>query len=65
MKQRQLIPQSVKDHLVGMAEGLVEVRPISPAIAWDLVLTQNMAVDLLNMASNMSPVPDPPVAADV
>ena len=62
MKQRKLIPQSVKDHMMGMAEGLVEVRPISPAIAWDLVLTQNMAVDLLNMASNMSPVPDPPVA---
>ncbi len=47
---------------MGMAEGLVEVRPISPAIAWDLVLTQNMAVDLLNMANNMSPVPNPPVA---
>ena len=57
-----LIPQSVKDHMVGMAEGLAEVRPISPAIAWDLVLTQNMAVDLLNMANNMSPVPDPLVA---
>ncbi|MBM4310197.1 MAG: hypothetical protein FJ119_04525 [Deltaproteobacteria bacterium] len=57
-----LIPQSVKDHMAGMAQGLVEVRPISPAIAWDLVLTQNMAVDLLNMARNMSPVPDPPVA---
>jgi hypothetical protein len=58
----QLIPQSVKDHMAGMAEGLVEVRPISPAIAWDLVLTQNMAVDLLNMARNMSPVSDPPAA---
>ena len=57
----QLIPQSVKDHMMGMAEGLVEVRPISPAIAWDIVLTQNMAVDLLNMVSNMSPIPNPPV----
>jgi hypothetical protein len=55
----QLVPQSVKDHMMGMAAGLVEVRPISPAIAWDLVLTQNMAVDLLNMVRNMSPVPDP------
>jgi len=57
-----LIPQSVRDHMAGMAQGLVEVRTISPAIAWDLVLAQNMAVDLLNMARNMSPVPDPPVA---
>ena len=55
-----LIPQSVKDHMAGMAAGLAEVRPISPAIAWELVLAQNMAVDLLNMESNMSPVPDPP-----
>jgi|GEM_PF-628292 len=57
----QLIPQSVKDHMMGMAEGLIDVRPISPASAWDLVLTQNMAVDLLNMVRNMSPVPNPPV----
>ena len=56
----ELIPQSVKDHMMGMAEGLVEVRPISPAMAWDLVLAQNMAVDLLNMVSNMSPIPNPP-----
>jgi hypothetical protein len=56
-----LIPQSVKDHMAGMAEGLIDVRPISPAIAWDLVLAQNMAVDLLNMVRNMSPVPDPEV----
>ncbi len=56
------IPQSVKDHMVGMVAGLVEVRLLSPANAWNLVLTQNMAVDLLNMANNISPVPDPPVA---
>lgn len=54
------IPQSVRDHMAGMAAGLVEARPLSPARAWDLVLAQNMAVDLLNMARNMSPVPEPP-----
>jgi len=59
---KQLIPQSVTDHMEGMAEGLIDVRPISPPIAWDLVLAQNMAVDLLNMERNMSPLPDPPVA---
>jgi hypothetical protein len=58
----QFIPQSVKDHMMGMAEGLAAVRPISPAIAWELVLTQNMAVDLLNMVRNMSPIPDPSLA---
>lgn len=58
----KLIPQSVKDHMAGMAVGLTEVRSLSHAIAWDIVLAQNMAVDLLNMASNMSPLPDPPAA---
>jgi len=56
------IPQSVQDHMEGMAVGLVEARNISPDMAWDIVLTQNMAVDLLNMEKNMSPVPDPPAA---
>jgi hypothetical protein len=54
------IPQSILDHLQGLADGLVEARPISPALAWDLVLTQNFAVELMNMKKNMSAVPEPP-----
>lgn len=48
-----LIPQSIKDHMQGMAAGLTEVRPMSYAVAWNMVLTANMAIELLNF-------PDPP-----
>ena len=57
------IPQSVQQHMQGMAMGITEVRPISYATAWDLVLTQNMAVELLNMAKNIVPIPTPEVLA--
>ena len=52
------IPQSVQDHMQGMAEGVAEVRSITYEEAWDLVLTQNMAVDLINMGRNMEEIPD-------
>jgi len=57
------IPQSVQQHMQGMAMGITEVRPLSYSTAWDLVLTQNMAVELLNMAKNISPIPTPEVLA--
>ena len=54
-----IIPQSIKDHMQGMADGLVEARSLSPHKAWDLVVTQNIAIELLNMRSNMSDIPLP------
>ncbi len=56
---KDTIPQSIQDHMEGMAEGLSEVRPMSPGTAWDIVLTQNMAIELINMNSNMSDIPSP------
>ena len=53
------IPQSIKDHMQGLADGLVEARPIRPDTAWELVLIQNFAVELINMKKNMDPVPEP------
>jgi len=48
-----VIPQSINDHLQGMAIGLTEVRPLTYETAWDMVMTTNMAIELLNM-------PEPP-----
>lgn len=48
-----LIPQSIKDHMLGMAVGLTEVRPLTYASAWNMVVVTNMAIELLNF-------PDPP-----
>ncbi|MCX5886758.1 MAG: C45 family autoproteolytic acyltransferase/hydrolase [Proteobacteria bacterium] len=56
-----LVPQSIKDHLQGMAAGLSEVFPVSYDYAWDIVLKQNMATELLNM-TNMSSIPQSPEA---
>jgi len=53
-----IIPQSVKDHMQGMAIGLTEAIPLSYDMAWNIVLTQNFATELLNMESNMSSIPD-------
>jgi hypothetical protein len=55
-----LIPQSIDDHLHGLAAGLAESRPISYRRAWELVLTQNVFTELLNMNTNMETVPDAP-----
>ena len=56
---QDLIPQSAKDHMVGIADGLADVRPMSDEIAWDIVITLNMATELLNM-DNMSSIPEAP-----
>jgi len=53
-----LLPQSIRDHLEGMAAGLAEARYMSHETAWNIVVTQNVATDLLNMDS-MSSVPRP------
>jgi len=52
-----VISQSIKDHMQGMAQGLTEVRPLGWEQAWHAVLTQNFAIDLINMNKNMDPVP--------
>ncbi len=54
-----LLPQSVKDHLQGLATGLAEARPLSYDTAWYLVLAQNYTPDLINMKNNMSEIPEP------
>ena len=56
---QNLIPQSAKKHMQGMAAGLSDVRPMSYDTAWDIVITLNMATELLNM-DNMSSIPDAP-----
>jgi hypothetical protein len=48
-----LIPQSIKDHMQGMAFGLTEVRPFSYEAAWNTVLVTSFAINALN-------TPDPP-----
>ena len=58
---QDLVSQSIKDHLQGMAAGLSEVLPVSYDYAWDIVLKQNMATELLNMTS-MSSIPQSPEA---
>ena len=56
---KDLEPQSATDHMRGMAAGLADVRPMNYETAWDIVLTLNMATELLNM-ENMSSIPDAP-----
>jgi len=56
---QDFIPQSAKEHMHGMAAGLSDVRPMSYDTAWDIVITLNMATELLNM-DNMSSIPDAP-----
>jgi hypothetical protein len=51
-----LIPQSIKDHIRGMAHGLQEARSIEYQKAWDMVLLCAFAIDALN-------IPDKPGAS--
>jgi hypothetical protein len=51
-----LIPQSIKDHMRGMARGLQDARSIESNKAWDMVLISAFAIDALN-------IPDAPPAA--
>ncbi len=61
---KDLEPQSATDHMRGMAAGLADVRPMNYDTAWDMVLTLNMATELLNM-ENMSSIPDAPPAYEL
>ena len=50
-----IMPQSIKDHMKGMAAGLSEVRPFSYEEAWNIVLVTGFAINALN-------TPDPVAA---
>jgi len=50
------IPQSIKDHMQGMAAGMAEALHLSYDRAWDMVVTQNFATELINM-KNMAEIP--------
>jgi hypothetical protein len=53
-----LLPQSYKDHLDGMADGLAEAFPgLSRDAAWSIVVAVNMGTEVLNM-KNMAALPD-------
>jgi hypothetical protein len=53
------LPESINEHLQGMAAGLADVRPMNYDTAWDIVITVNMATELINM-KNMASVPEAP-----
>jgi len=46
-----VIPDSIKDYMDGMAQGLTEVRPLSYETAWDIVVVNSFAINVLNMPS--------------
>jgi len=52
----EVMPQSIKDHMQGMAEGLQQARSIEKQRAWEMVLVAAFAIDVLN-------IPDDPAAA--
>jgi hypothetical protein len=53
------LPQSYKDHLDGMADGLAEAFPVlDREAAWSVVVALNMGTELINM-SNMAVIPLP------
>jgi hypothetical protein len=49
-----VIPDSIKDYMEGMALGLTEVRPLSYETAWDMVVVNSFAINILNIPSNDS-----------
>lgn len=49
-----VIPDSIKDYMQGMALGLTEVRSFSYKTAWDIVVVNSLAVDTLSIPSNDS-----------
>ena len=50
-----LIPQSIKDHMQGMAFGLTEVRPFSYEAIWNTVLVTSFAINGLNTPDPVAP----------
>jgi|GEM_PF-747222 len=53
------VPQSIKDHLEGLATGVAEALHLRYETAWKLVVTQNFATELLNM-KDMDEIPEAP-----
>jgi hypothetical protein len=54
-----LLPQSYKDHLNGLTDGLVEALPrLNRDEAWSVILMLNMGTEILNM-QNMASIPAP------
>ena len=45
----EVMPQSIKDHMRGMAKGLQEARSVEYQKAWDMVLISAFAIDVLNI----------------
>jgi len=50
-----LMPQSIKDHMQGMAFGLSEVKPFSYETAWNMVLVTSFAINALNTPGPITP----------
>ena len=46
-----IMPQSIKDHMEGMAFGLSDVTPFNYDSAWDMVLVTSFAINALNTPS--------------
>jgi hypothetical protein len=53
-----VIPDSIKDYMEGMALGLTEVRPLSYETAWDMVVVNSFAINTLNIPSDDSNAKD-------
>jgi len=47
-----VIPDSIKAHMQGMALGLTEVRPLPYTTAWDIVMINSFAIEIVNMLSS-------------
>jgi hypothetical protein len=56
---KDVLPQSYRDHLDGMADGLVDALPVlNREAAWSIVIALNMGTEVLNM-KNMAVIPAP------
>lgn len=44
-----IIPESIKSHMQGMALGLTEARPLSYETAWDIVLINSLFINALDL----------------
>jgi len=49
-----IIPDSIKEHMRGMAAGLTEGSPLSYDTAWDMVLVNGLFIEMINHARNTS-----------
>ena len=46
----EIIPDSIKAHMQGLALGLMEVRPFSYATAWDMVVMNSLFINALGLS---------------